>query len=119
MLIRVIVETEEDFQKWVKAQQTLPASDTQVKSGGDLFFSTSCVNCHSINGTAAAGKFGPDLTHLMSRETLGSGVVVNSPERLRAWVRDPQRLKVGCFMPNMQLTDAELDQIVAYLLTLK
>ena len=63
----------------------------------------SCVNCHAIRGTSAQGKFGPDLTHLMSRETLASGAAPNTPENLRAWVRDPQQLKVGCLMPNMQL----------------
>jgi cytochrome c oxidase subunit 2 len=55
----------------------------------------------------------------MSRETLGAGTVPNTAEKLRTWVRDPQTIKEGCNMPDMQLTDAELDQIVAYLLTLK
>ena len=53
----------------------------------------------------------------MSRETLGAGACANTAEKLRAWVRDPQTLKEGCHMPNMQLTDNELNQIVAYLLT--
>ena len=61
----------------------------------------------------------PTCTHLMSRETLGAGTVPNTAEKLRAWVRDPQTIKEGCNMPNMQLTDTELNQIVAYLLTLK
>jgi cytochrome c oxidase subunit 2 len=55
----------------------------------------------------------------MSRATLASGAGPNTPEGLRAWVRDPQKLKVGCLMPNMQLSDMEVDQIVAYLQTLK
>jgi len=38
---------------------------------------------------------------------------------LRAWVSDPQKLKVGCLMPNMQLDDEQVDQVVAYLQTLK
>ena len=53
----------------------------------------------------------------MSRETLGAGTVPNTAEKLRAWVRDPQTIKEGCNMPNMQLTDNELNQIVAYLLS--
>ncbi len=119
MLIRVIAHTPEDFQKWVTAQKSLPANDAQVKAGHDIFYATSCVNCHTINGSKAQGKFGPDLTHLMSRETLGAGVKPNDAENLRKWVRDPQQSKQGCFMPDMQLTDAELDQLIAYLLTLK
>jgi cytochrome c oxidase subunit 2 len=55
----------------------------------------------------------------MSRETLGAGTVPNTAEKLQAWVRDPQTIKEGCNMPNMQLTETELNQIIAYLLTLK
>ena len=55
----------------------------------------------------------------MNRETLGAGAVTNTPDNLRLWVRDPQKFKVGCLMPNMQLTDQEVDQIAAYLQTLK
>jgi len=55
----------------------------------------------------------------MSRDTLASGTAPNTPDTLRAWIRDPQTLKEGSLMPNMQLTDAELDHIVTYLLSLK
>jgi cytochrome c oxidase subunit II len=119
MLLRVIVHPGEEFTKWVAEQKQTSADDPQARAGRDLFFSTSCINCHTVKGTQAAGTFGPDLTHLMSRETLGAGTAPNTAEKLRAWVRDPQTIKEGCNMPNMQLTDNELDQIVAYLLTLK
>lgn len=118
MLIRVIVHPPGEFEKWVAAQQGAGASDIQAKGGRDIFLSNSCVNCHTVRGTEANGKFGPDLTHLMSRETLGSGAALNTPEKLRAWVRNPQNLKQGCYMPDMQLTDDEMDQLVRYLLTL-
>jgi cytochrome c oxidase subunit 2 len=118
MLIRVIVHSPGEFETWAAAQQRDAVSDSQVKAGRDLFFSTACVNCHTIKGTEANGKFGPDLTHLMSRETLGSGAALNAPETLRKWVRNPQRLKEGCYMPDMQITDEEVDQMVRYLLTL-
>jgi cytochrome c oxidase subunit 2 len=119
MLLRVIVHSPGEFEQWVAAQRQPPVADPQVRVGREAFFSTSCVNCHAIGGTTAQGMFGPDLTHLMSRETLAAGATPNTPEKLRAWVRDPQTLKEGCLMPNMQLTDNELDQIVAYLGTLK
>ena len=119
MLLRVIAHEPDDFARWVAAQQQSGAEEAQMKAGGELFFATSCVNCHTISGTAAKGKFGPDLTHLMSRATLASGATPNNPEKLRAWVRDPQTIKNGALMPNMQLSDEELDQLVAYLLTLK
>ncbi len=119
MLLRVIVHEPDDFARWATAQQQNGAEDSQVKAGRDVFFSTSCINCHTISGTSARGRFGPDLTHLMSRDTLASGAAPNTPEKLRAWVRDPQTIKDGSLMPNMQLTEQELDQLVAYLLTLK
>ena len=119
MLLRVIAHPPGEFEQWVAAQRQPPIDDPQVRVGREAFLSTSCVNCHTITGTWASGKFGPDLTHLMSRATLGSGAALNTPEKLRAWVRDPQTLKEGCLMPNMQLADTELDHIVAYLLTLK
>ena len=119
MLLRVIVHPAEDFDKWVTAQRAPPVDDPQARAGRDVFFTTSCINCHTIKGTMAMGTFGPDLTHLMSRETLGAGTVPNTAEKLRDWVRNPQTIKEGCNMPDMQLTDNELNQIVAYLGTLK
>jgi cytochrome c oxidase subunit II len=119
MMLRVIVHAPEEFEKWAAAQKRSSVDDPQVRSGRAVFLSNSCVNCHAIQGTTASGRFGPDLTHLMNRETLGSGVTVNTPENLQAWVRDPQQVKPGALMPNMQLTEDELNQVVAYLLTLK
>jgi cytochrome c oxidase subunit 2 len=72
-----------------------------------------------VKGTAATGRFGPDLTHLMSRATLASGIIENNPTNLRQWIKDPDSLKPGALMPAMQLTDEQLDQLTAYLATLK
>jgi cytochrome c oxidase subunit 2 len=119
MLIRVIVHPPDEFEQWVKEQQQPSAQATSAPEGRNVFFANSCVNCHTIRGTSAQGKFGPDLTHLMSRQTLASGAAPNTAKSLRAWVRDPQAVKVGCLMPNMQMTDEEVDQLVAYLQTLK
>ena len=119
MLIRVIVDPPDEFERWVREQQQPAAVETNAAEGRKAFFGNSCVNCHTIAGTSARGKFGPDLTHLMSRETLAAGAAPNSPSSLRLWVRDPQKAKVGCLMPNMQLTDEQVDQITAYLQTLK
>jgi len=68
-----------------------------------------------VKGTPSIGKFGPDLTHVMSRQTLAAGVLTNTPGHLRAWVNDPQEIKPGCLMPSMKLTDHQLDQVVSYL----
>ncbi len=68
-----------------------------------------------VKGTPAIGKFGPDLTHLMSRQTLAAGVLTNTKQHLRAWVNDPQEAKPGSLMPSLKLTNKELDQVVSYL----
>ena len=119
MLLRVYVQSRGDFDRWVHDQQqdAAPASP-DVAAGSALFISKACFACHTIRGTIAAGKVGPDLTHLMSRDTIGSGSVPNTPENLQKWVRDPATFKPGTLMPAQDLTDQELGQIVAYLMTL-
>lgn len=119
MLLRVIVQPQAEFAQWVAAQQQRPIEDPRVRVGRALFQSTACVNCHAVGGTAATGTFGPDLSHLMSRTTLGAGVAANTPENLRAWVRDPDQIKPGSRMPAMKLSAAEVDALVAYLTTLR
>jgi cytochrome c oxidase subunit 2 len=121
MLLRVIVHEPEDYDRWVKEMKQ-PAAFPQsalATQGRDAFFANSCVNCHKVDGTTAKGIFGPDLTKLMTRQTIGAGVAPLTPETLRAWVRDPQSIKTGCLMPDMKLHDSEVDSITAYLLTLK
>ena len=84
-----------------------------------MFLAQSCVNCHTVRGTLARGNYAPDLTHLMSRATLASGIIENSPENLATWVRDPQTIKPGCLMPAFGLNDHDQELIVNYLLTLR
>ena len=118
MLLRVYVHTPEDFERWVKAQALPAREDPSVARGRRIFEQTSCVNCHTIAGTAASGRFGPDLTHLMSRETLASGAAPNNRESLRRWLKNPSALKPGALMPPMGLSADELDAMTDYLLTL-
>jgi cytochrome c oxidase subunit II len=118
MLLRVIVEPRADFDKWVDSQKQPPVRDPSVAHGRQVFESTACVNCHAIAGTAAAGRFGPDLTHLMARETIGAGVAMNTRDHLRIWVSDPNVMKPGALMPAMNLDNKDLDDLVAYLATL-
>ncbi len=118
MLIRVYVDTPAQFQSWVQNQQKPAVDDPSVAAGKNIFMTEACVNCHTITGTQAKGTYGPDLTHLMSRDTIASGSVQNTPADLRAWIKDPATFKPGCHMPAMQLSDQQIDQVVAYLTTL-
>jgi len=119
MLLRVYVDTPSEFQAWLDNQKRSAVEDPKVADGKKLFLSQSCINCHRVRGTAAAGTYAPDLTHLMSRETLASGMILNTRENLRRWVVDPQSIKQGCLMPAFGLDDKQVDSIVEYLLTLK
>jgi cytochrome c oxidase subunit II len=119
MLLRVYVDPPEQFVAWVKNQQQPGIQDPSVAVGRRVFETQACMNCHTIRGTAATGRFGPDLTHLMSRSTLASGVIMNTLDNLRQWIKDPDSFKPGSLMPAMQLNDEQLDQVTAYLGTLK
>jgi cytochrome c oxidase subunit 2 len=118
MLLRVIVQPKAEFEQWAAAQQKLTPIDAQVARGRATYESLSCVNCHMIKGTSSVGKFGPDLTHIMSRQTLAAGMITNTRQHLRDWINDPQEIKPGALMPSLKLTDKELDQVVAYLASL-
>jgi len=119
MLLRVYVQPREEFDRWVK-QQSQPALASQtVAPGQRIFEATACVNCHTVAGTAAKGRFGPDLTHLMSRDTIASGAMANTADNLRRWIRNPAAIKPGCLMPAMGLSDPDLDAITAYMETLR
>jgi len=119
MLLRVSVDSTEDFDAWVRAQQRPAIQDERVAAGRRIFETTACINCHAISGTAATGRFGPDLTHLMSRRTIASGAAENTTEKLRLWVQNPDAIKPGSLMPAMKLDDADLDALVRYLETLQ
>jgi cytochrome c oxidase subunit II len=119
MFLRVVAQTPNDFHNWAAEQQKPAMQNGQVSQGEAAFGTLACVNCHMIRGTPAAGSFGPDLTHLMSRQTLASGVLRNTIQNLRSWVNNPQQHKPGCFMPSLKLTDEQLNQVVYYLQTLK
>jgi cytochrome c oxidase subunit II len=119
MLLRVYVQTPEDFAAWVKNQQRPAVQDPEAVEGRQAFESQACISCHVVRGTSAQGKFGPDLTHLMSRDTLASGAIDNTPANLKLWIQDPDYIKPGSLMPAMQLSDDQIDKIVAYLTTLK
>ena len=119
MLLRVYVHTQEEFDRWVANQQRDSVQEPSVRRGREVFLTTACINCHTVKGTVATGQFGPDLTHLMSRHTLGAGVAAIDPANLKAWVIDPAHLKPGARMPAMGVEGEDLDHLVAYLLTLK
>jgi cytochrome c oxidase subunit 2 len=119
MLLRVYVQSAADFQNWIKNQQQTALQTTSTAAGRQVFESEACANCHTISGTVAEGVFGPDLSHLMSRQTLAAGAIENTRENLRAWIKNPDAIKPGCLMPAMKLSDEQIDGVVNYLSSLR
>jgi cytochrome c oxidase subunit II len=119
MLLRIYVESPEQFSQWIAAEKEQAHSADAVAAGRDIFEKTACVNCHAIFGTIADGRFGPDLTHLMSRETIAAGAAPNTHESLKLWIHNPDSIKPGSLMPAMNLTDHDLEAVTAYLESLR
>ena len=119
MLLRVSVDSPADFAAWLREQQRPAVADERVAVGKRVFETTACINCHTISGTVANGRFGPDLTHLMSRSTIAAGAAPNTPEKLRLWIQNPEAIKRGSLMPAMQLSKSDLDALTDYLETLR
>ncbi len=119
MLLRVSVDSPEAFAAWINLQKQSANRDDKEVTGRQVFETTACVNCHAVGGTNATGRFGPDLTHLMSRSTIAAGAAENTSENLRLWIQNPDAIKPGSLMPAMKLSDADLDALVRYLETLR
>jgi cytochrome c oxidase subunit 2 len=117
MLLRVRAVDAAAFESWRRAQAAPARVDPAFAAGRDVFLRLACMNCHAIDGSSS-GAFGPNLTHLMSRETLAAGMAPLNRDTLRSWLIDPQQLKPGCNMPSLQLTNTELDALVDYLSSL-
>ncbi len=121
MRLRVIAEPAAQFEQWQRAQLRIPPEPEagEAAAGLKVFEDNTCVNCHTIIGTPANQRIGPDLTHIASRMTLAAGAAENTPANLYRWLKDPDSIKPDTHMPNFQLNDADARALTAYLETLK
>ena len=120
MAFEVVADTPEAFDQWRRAQlQTAPPPVTDAARRGLQYFQYRCALCHAVRGTLAASHYGPDLTHLMSRQLIASGALSNTRGNLAGWVDAPQTVKPGALMPDQKLSGQQLNDVVAYLETLK
>jgi cytochrome c oxidase subunit 2 len=121
MRILVFAETPEQFAAWYEAQlqPAVPPANEQLQHGQQVFLKSSCILCHTIQGTDAAASNGPNLTHIAGRTTLAAGTMPNKPQQLNAWIADPQKFKPGVHMPANGIPATDLDDLVGYLGSLK
>jgi cytochrome c oxidase subunit II len=120
MAFFVIAEPQADFDKWLQDQlNTAPAPASVALAQDQQVFVEHCGACHTVRGSMAGGSVAPDLTHLMSRQTLAAGTLENTPGALAAWIADPSALKPGTQMPDLYLSGPQLSAVTTYLETLK
>jgi cytochrome c oxidase subunit 2 len=121
MAFVVIAEPPDQFERWIQAQRQTanqPSKDLEHR-GRQLVQQSACVMCHTIRGTAAAGRMGPDLTHVASRASIAAGTLPMTPSHLARWLTDPQAIKPGTRMPTLSFAPEDRAAIVAYLEQLK
>ncbi|HWI58068.1 MAG TPA: cytochrome c oxidase subunit II [Bacillota bacterium] len=116
MRIQVIADSPGQFAAWQQRQlQPVHAPDAaSAQRGTQLLQQLTCVTCHAVDERTAARQAGPDLRHLADRHTLGAGVVTNTADNLARWLKNPQAVKPGNLMPNMQLSDEQVADLVTY-----
>lgn len=121
MALTVVAESPEEFARW-KTNSGLgaptPSTPAQIR-GQQVFLRAPCGKCHNVLGIDAYATLGPDLTHFRSRPTLGAGAILNTRGNLAGWVVNAPAIKPGVLMPPVDLSGEELQDLMAYLETLK
>ncbi len=121
MRFRVFADAPDDFAMWEKNQQApgaTPARGTAAAMGAQIYANSPCTACHTIGGVSK-GYIGPDLTHLASRTTIAAGVLKNDRNALSRWIADPEAVKPGAEMPGLAVSGEQLNDLLAYLESLK
>jgi cytochrome c oxidase subunit 2 len=121
MGLEIIAESTDQFSRWLESQRAIaiaPSNDQQ-RHGQEVFLTAPCVMCHTIRGTQALATVGPDLTHIGTRRTLASATLLNNRGSLGGWISDAQTVKPGNHMPRITLPPQDLEDLIAYLESLK
>ena len=121
MSLLVFAQRPAAFRRWLARESApaRPASTALERRGRQLFLSGPCQSCHTIRGTSAGGRVGPDLTHVGSRTTLAALTIPNDPSSLARWIDGSQAIKPGNQMPDFSFSGPQLRGLVAYLESLR
>jgi cytochrome c oxidase subunit 2 len=118
MLFRVEVMERDSFERWLdhQAMPAPPASAPLTQRGEALLLANGCSACHTVNGTAARGTIGPDLTHVGSRLSLAAGILPNDAESFAQWIARTGTIKPDAHMPSFgMLPGDDVRAMAAYL----
>ncbi|MDC3033140.1 cytochrome c oxidase subunit II [Acidimicrobiaceae bacterium] len=122
---RVLSLSQSDFDSWVMNQQKNAANDLDQNSlayeGQQVYLNAGCTQCHVIDGVwdVQGEQIAPNLTHFGIRNVFAGAALKNNPENLTKWLANPAQIKPGTFMPNLELTEREIEALIEYLGTLK
>ena len=121
MLLRVVAHSTSDYAAWAKTavEEADLLRDPATARGRELFMSQACVGCHTVRGTPAAGKVAPDLTKMGSKPNIAGVLSPVNVENLTRWIMDPQVVKPGTAMPDLNLDQETSRAIAQWLVTLK
>jgi cytochrome c oxidase subunit 2 len=119
MAMAIYADPPQRFRAWLRDEAKPLAASIQQSPGYQAFTQNDCGSCHTLRGTGARGNIGPDLTHLMTRKTLGALTIPNTRNYLGAWVLDPQQFKPGNKMPALKIPGPQFTRLIAFLRSLK
>jgi hypothetical protein len=130
MRLRVIAQSESDYEAWVKTQQAPLSADKVTQFDKTISGQWGCTSCHSVTNRtdtkspdAVGSTIGPNLTHLGDREAFAGDIFPMQLDYLTQWVYDAPAHKpagplVG-WMPNFSekgMTMEQAGDIAKYLL---
>lgn len=122
MKMLLVAQDSADFRSWVEEQRR-PAREPSTelaREGEEIFLGQgACFSCHTVEGTRAQGRVGPDLTHVGSRRTIAAGILPNDSAGMARWLEDPQGVKPANLMRIRELDDDTIRKLIAYLQSLE
>ncbi len=121
MRFKVFAQPPAEYDAWLKAQASpaKPPHDSTAIAGMRVYLSHPCIRCHTIRGLSAGPDVGPDLTHVGGRTSLAAVALPNTDSAMARWLHNPQAVKPGTHMPNLELSPAQVHALTTYLESLK
>ena len=123
---RVLSLSQKDFDIWVANEQKNATAFSNedlslAAEGQQVYLNAGCTQCHVVNGVwdVQGDRIAPNLTHFAVRNVFAGAALENNRENLTRWLANPAEVKPGTFMPNLELTESEINALIAYLETLK
>ena len=90
-------------------EPSTPPPEIVPLTGKQLFRTKGCYGCHGTNGASC-----PSLVNF-SEKFLIARKVPNTIENLRKWLKNPSSVKYGTRMPNLGLSDQEIEALIVYI----